>query len=141
MTSDSNSGGAQNKEDKLSGASDRDKDIKYGQTSAGPHKDDLCILSGETDMRKFGSQGQQRTCALSMKLAEIEMTRERMNDNPVLLLDDVLSELDSQRQNLLLKKIKDIQTLITCTGLDDMVKNHFHSDRVIEIKKGTATVL
>ncbi len=69
------------------------------------------------DIRKYGSQGQQRTAALSLKLAEIELVREVMKDSPILLLDDVLSELDRNRQNYLLESIKDIQTIITCTGL------------------------
>ena len=77
------------------------------------------------DIRKYGSQGQQRTSALSLKLAEIELVKKSIHETPVLLLDDVLSELDSSRQNYLLNSIHDIQTIITCTGLDEFIRNRF----------------
>ncbi len=113
-----------------------EKDLKYCQTSAGPHRDDLSFKIGDVDIRKFGSQGQQRTSALSLKLSEIELVKNLIHDTPVLLLDDVLSELDSSRQNFLLGSIHDIQTIITCTGLDEFVKNRFKLDRVFEVKNG-----
>ena len=71
------------------------------------------FLVGDVDIRKFGSQGQQRTAALSLKLSEIDLVKRITKDTPVLLLDDVLSELDSNRQNYLLNSIGDIQTIIT----------------------------
>ena len=108
----------------------RVKDLKMGMTSYGPHRDDISFLINETDIRKYGSQGQQRTSALSLKLAEIELVKQLIHDTPVLLLDDVLSELDSNRQNYLLNSIHDIQTIITCTGLDEFVKNRFHINKV-----------
>ncbi len=114
----------------------KEKDLKYCQTSVGPHRDDLSFKIKNVDIRKFGSQGQQRTCALSLKLSEIELVKKSIHDIPVLLLDDVLSELDSSRQNYLLNSIHDIQTIITCTGLDDFVKNRFQIDRVYEVKNG-----
>ena len=77
------------------------------------------------DIRKFGSQGQQRTSALSLKLSEIDLVRRSIHDTPVLLLDDVLSELDSNRQNYLLNSIAKIQTVITCTGLEEFCKEPF----------------
>ena len=77
----------------------REKDLHFLSTSVGPHRDDLCFINEGVDIRKYGSQGQQRTCALSLKLAEIELVKEITNDTPVLLLDDVLSELDRNRQN------------------------------------------
>lgn len=80
----------------------RERDIRMKSTSVGPHRDDLCFLSGDLDIRKFGSQGQQRTAALSLKLSEIELVKEVIKDTPILLLDDVLSELDKHRQNYLL---------------------------------------
>ncbi len=80
----------------------RDKDIRYKMTSQGPHRDDLCMQVKDVDIRKFGSQGQQRTSALTLKLSEIELVKRVIHDTPVLLLDDVLSELDSSRQNYLL---------------------------------------
>jgi len=89
------------------------------------------------DIRKFGSQGQQRTAALSLKLAEIELVKRITKDIPVLLLDDVLSELDSNRQNYLLNSIGDIQTIITCTGLDEFVNNRFMIDKVYKIVAGS----
>ena len=90
----------------------------------------------DVDIRKFGSQGQQRTAALSLKLSEIELVKKMIKDNPVLLLDDVLSELDSNRQNYLLSTIGDIQTIITCTGLDEFVNNRFEIDKVFHIENG-----
>ena len=88
------------------------------------------------DIRKFGSQGQQRTSALSLKLSEIELVRKSIQDTPVLLLDDVLSELDSNRQNYLLNNISDTQTIITCTGLDEFVRNRFQINKVFEVIRG-----
>ncbi len=105
-------------------------------TSCGPHRDDICFSINGTDIRKYGSQGQQRTAALSLKLAEIEFVKQITNDTPVLLLDDVLSELDSNRQNYLLNSIGEVQTIITCTGLDDFVKNRFHINKVFYIENG-----
>ena len=115
----------------------RVKDLKMGMTSYGPHRDDISFLINETDIRKYGSQGQQRTSALSLKLAEIELVKQLIHDTPVLLLDDVLSELDSNRQNYLLNSIHDIQTIITCTGLDEFVKNRFHINKVFFVREGT----
>ena len=113
------------------------KDLKMATASYGPHRDDISFLINETDIRKYGSQGQQRTSALSLKLAEIELVKQLIHDTPVLLLDDVLSELDSNRQNYLLNSIHDIQTIITCTGLDEFVKNRFHINKVFFVREGT----
>ena len=114
----------------------KEKDLKTGQTSVGPHRDDLKISVGDIDMRRFGSQGQQRTCALSLKLSEIQLVERTIHDAPVLLLDDVLSELDKNRQNYLLDNINDTQTMITCTGLDEFVKNRFSLHKVFEVVDG-----
>ncbi len=116
----------------------KEKDEKYCQTSVGPHRDDMSFTIQGVDIRKYGSQGQQRTSALSLKLSEIELVKKSIHDTPVLLLDDVLSELDSGRQNYLLSNIHDIQTMITCTGLDEFVKNRFQIDRVFEVTNGQA---
>lgn len=121
-------------EDELSRAKEKDK--KLCQTSVGPHRDDLLFSIGDVDIRKYGSQGQQRTSALSLKLSEIELVRQSISDTPVLLLDDVLSELDSNRQNYLLNNISDTQTIITCTGLDEFVRNRFTVNRVFEVIAG-----
>ncbi len=122
-------------------ASSYEKDIKLKQTNVGPHRDDISFIVTDNDgksidIRKFGSQGQQRTAALSLKLSEIELVKKIIGDTPVLLLDDVLSELDSNRQNYLLDSIGDIQTIITCTGLDDFVGHRFEIDKVFKITKG-----
>ena len=116
--------------------SSQDKDVKLKQTTVGPHRDDFSFMVGDIDIRKFGSQGQQRTAALSLKLSEIEIVKKITKDNPILLLDDVLSELDSNRQNYLLSTIGEIQTIITCTGLDDFVNNRFEIDKVFQIENG-----
>lgn len=121
-------------EDELNRAKEKDK--KICQTSVGPHRDDLLFSIGDIDIRKYGSQGQQRTSALSLKLSEIELVRKSISDTPVLLLDDVLSELDSSRQNYLLNNISDTQTIITCTGLDEFVRNRFTVNRVFEVIAG-----
>ena len=114
----------------------RERDLKEGTTHVGPHRDDLRFEANGMDMRTFGSQGQQRTCALSLKLSSIQIMENALQETPVLLLDDVLSELDSARQNLLLQSIQKIQTIITCTGYDDFIKNRFHLDKVFEVEDG-----
>ena len=119
----------------------QDRDIKAKMTSVGPHRDDFSFLVGDIDIRKFGSQGQQRTAALSLKLSEIELVKKITNDTPVLLLDDVLSELDSNRQNYLLNNIGDIQTIITCTGLEEFVNNRFEINKVFHVLNGSATCM
>ena len=114
----------------------QERDLKLGMTSVGPHRDDMCFLIGDIDMRKFGSQGQHRCCALSLKLSEIELVKKSMKETPVLFLDDVLSELDSKRQNFLLNSIHDIQTVITCTGLDEFVRNRFEINKIFRVVNG-----
>ena len=114
----------------------RERDIRMKSTSSGPHRDDLCFTAGDIDIRKFGSQGQQRTAALSLKLSEIELVKKLINDTPILLLDDVLSELDKHRQNYLLDSIHDIQTVITCTGLDEFVNHRFSINKIFHVKNG-----
>ncbi|MDD6195935.1 MAG: DNA replication/repair protein RecF [[Clostridium] aminophilum] len=129
----------------------RESDRRQKTTMTGPHRDDLgffvTAVSGpeeNTDdreainIRRFGSQGQQRTAALSLKLAEIELVKRRIGDSPILLLDDVLSELDSGRQENLLRVLQGIQTFITCTGLDDFISHSFHIDRLFRVTGGHA---
>lgn len=117
---------------------EEERDIFMGTTSVGPHRDDMIFLTENKDLRKYGSQGQKRTAALSLKMAEIEIVEETIGEKPILLLDDVLSELDRSRQNYLLENIKGIQTIITCTGLEEFVKNGINIDRTFEIKNGTS---
>lgn len=125
-------------------AENRERDKYLKSTACGPHKDDfsfLCEVSGsyegKIDLRRFGSQGQQRTCALSLKLSEIRLVSQMIGEEPVLMLDDVLSELDSARQQYLLNSLGGIQTFITCTGLDEFVNNRFSIDRLFRIENGT----
>lgn len=117
----------------------RERDRYLKSTSVGPHKDDFSFVCNEIDLRKFGSQGQQRTCALSLKLAEIELVKKMIGDSPVLMLDDVLSELDTNRQNTLLDSLGSIQTFITCTGLDEFVSHRFAIDRLYRVENGVVT--
>ena len=114
----------------------RDRDLRMKMTSSGPHRDDLMVSVNGIDIRKYGSQGQQRTAALSLKLSEIYLVEKIVHDKPVLLLDDVLSELDSSRQNYLLESIHDIQTMITCTGLDDFISHQFQINKVFHVVAG-----
>lgn len=115
----------------------RNKDIKMRSTSTGPHRDDIAFMVNGLDIRTYGSQGQQRTAALSLKMSEIELVKKVIKDQPILLLDDVLSELDSSRQNFLLDSIKDVQTIITCTGVEEFIKHRFNIDKIFYVKDGT----
>lgn len=115
----------------------READKKQKTTLTGPHRDDMSFFVNQIDIRKFGSQGQQRSAALSLKLSEIELVKQLIHDYPILLLDDVLSELDSSRQNHLLNSINHIQTMITCTGLDDFVEHRFQIDKIFKVIDGT----
>lgn len=113
-----------------------EKDILYTSTSIGPHKDDILFLINGTNARDFGSQGQQRTASLSTKLAEIKIIEEEKNTLPILLLDDVLSELDKFRQKFLMQHIKDMQVVITCTGVEDVIKNLDNDYNIFEVIDG-----
>ena len=122
----------------------RERDIFLKMTGVGPHRDDFSFLLRKEeaecsfiDLRRFGSQGQQRTAALSLKLSEIETVKRATGENPVLLLDDVLSELDGSRQNALLNTIGDMQTIITCTGLDEFVNNRFEINKLFRVTQGS----
>lgn len=114
----------------------RDSELKQHISLVGPHRDDIRFTIDDRDIRKFGSQGQQRTAALSLKLSEIRLVREITDENPILLLDDVLSELDSKRQKYLLKTLKETQNIITCTGLEDFVENRFPIDALFHVSEG-----
>lgn len=102
----------------------RQNDIKRATTTAGPHRDDIIMSVNSIDVRAFGSQGQQRTCALSMKLAEVDIMKKITGEYPLLLLDDVFSELDNARRTWLLNYIGNVQTFITCVDIDKtLLKN------------------
>ena len=113
-----------------------DKDISLQYTSVGPHRDDIAIISNKIDIRKFGSQGQQRTCALSLKMAEISLFEDEIKEKPILLLDDVLSELDETRRNKLMELSSQLQTMITCTDFDmDIPHNEIQIQNGQQINK------
>lgn len=118
----------------------RQRDLVLQQTTIGPHRDDFSILVNGINIRKFGSQGQQRSAALSLKLSEIKMIKKVSGDDPVLLLDDVFSELDSHRQECLLSEIKKTQTILTGTGLDDLVRGNIKIDKLFYIKSGNVSL-
>ena len=107
-----------------------EKDFKLGYTTVGVHRDDLDIYLNGVEVKNYGSQGQQRTVALSMKLAELEIIKNRVGEYPILLLDDVFSELDKDRRKKLLNFTSKSQTIITCTEFDENIKAN-----IIEIKK------
>ena len=106
------------------------KDFKLGYTTIGIHRDDLNLFVNDSEVKNFGSQGQQRTVALSLKLAELECNKIRTGHYPILLLDDVFSELDNDRRQRLLNFTKKTQTIITCTEFDEKI-----NAKIINIKK------
>ena len=103
-----------------------------------PHKDDLKITIDGVDVRNYGSQGQQRTAALSLKLSEIHIIREEKKEAPVLLLDDVLSELDEKRQKFLLNNLSDVQLFITAAEMKGNLWNSLPDKRIFKVEEGNA---
>lgn len=115
-----------------------EKEIKYKTTLIGPHRDDFEFCIDLMNLKNYGSQGQQRMAVLAVKLSEIEIFKSYKKDSPILLLDDVFSELDENKKNNLLKYITDdIQTIITTTDLIDIDPTIKKSSKLIEIEKGT----
>lgn len=110
-------------------------DIERRITSHGPHRDDFSIYINGIDTRNFGSQGQQRTSVLTIKFSSLEIIKEETNEYPVLLLDDVLSELDLNRQKYILNSINNVQTIVTCTGIEN-IKNYLNESAKIFIVRG-----
>lgn len=108
----------------------REKDLNLRYTTVGCHRDDILIKINDVEVRKYGSQGQKRTTALSLKLAEVKLFEQEIGEKPVLILDDVLSELDDNRQNKLIEYIKNTQTLLTCAQYDGGF------DKMIKVKEG-----
>ncbi len=102
-------------------ANNYEKDLRLGFTTVGPHRDDLNVLIGGADAKGYASQGQMRTAALALKLAEVQIFKELSGEYPVLILDDVMSELDLKRRRKLLGCIEKMQTILTCT----------HAERVL----------
>ena len=114
----------------------RAEDLRRGFTTAGPHRDDIGIALSGIDVRTFGSQGQKRTAALSLKLSELAFIREIKEEAPVLILDDVLSELDEGRQQLLMESMKDCQCFLTCTSLEGLKRAGLGNMKVFRCKGG-----
>jgi len=114
----------------------RKRDIEIKTTSIGPHRDDFSININGMDVRIFGSQGQQRTTVLTIKFSALAIIKELTGEYPVLLLDDVLSELDTKRQEYILNSIKEVQTLITCTGINDIRKYLNAESKIFEVMSG-----
>lgn len=116
-------------------------DMHKGSTSVGPHRDDMLLTINDIDVRSFGSQGQQRTTVLSMKLSELELMKEDIGEYPVLLLDDVMSELDSDRQRMLMEHICGIQTLITCTDIESILQITEKEKETYHVSNGKLKIL
>ena len=112
--------------------SNYEKDVCLSHTSIGPHRDDIKVLLNGIDVRNFGSQGQQRTAALSLKLAEVEIIKSQTQESPILILDDVLSELDQSRRKKLLKFCSICQTFLSSTDFDES----FDNAKIITISNG-----
>lgn len=117
-------------------AKNLDRDTQYGLTSVGPHKDDILFYVDGQEVKTYGSQGQKRTAALACKLAEVELVKNETGQEPVLLLDDALSELDSQRQEMLIEYIGGLQTIITATGMEDLISGIKTDAKVFYIAEG-----
>lgn len=111
-------------------------DMRQRTTTKGPHKDDISFFVDGINMRNFGSQGQQRTCALSLKLAELNLIKEETGEDAILLLDDVMSELDIERQEYLIKTLKQNQLFITTTDIDEKLRDSFPDAKIIYVDKG-----
>ncbi len=113
-----------------------ERDIFFGATQSGPHKDDVIFSIDGREVKVYGSQGQQRTTALAARLAEIDLIRQETGEEPVLLLDDVFSELDEGRQKYLLESIGGLQAFVTCTGIEDSVKKYIARDNLFYVENG-----
>jgi len=113
-------------------------DTKVSMTTIGPHKDDIIFMLGDKNLKTYGSQGQQRIAVLTLKLSEIPIFKKYKESNPILLLDDVFSELSDEKKNNLMKYInKDIQTIITTTELNSLDKKLIKKSKLFKIEEGT----
>lgn len=113
----------------------RKRDIVMKTTTIGIHRDDITILINDKEIKKYGSQGQQRTAVLALKLAQLKITKEISGISPVLLLDDVLSELDKERQNYLLSNIDDVQVFITCADFSQNQQDRINPESLFTVEK------
>lgn len=114
----------------------RIRDIDKGVTSVGPHRDDFLVLINNVDTKIYGSQGQQRTAVLTIKFSSLNIIKELTGEHPVLLLDDVLSELDFSRRKYILSTIGGLQTIITCTGIEDLTDYLDKNSKIFKVKNG-----
>lgn len=114
----------------------RREDIRRNSTSIGPHRDDIKITINSNDIKVYGSQGQQRTAVLSLKVSELELIKSDIGEYPILLLDDVMSELDNKRQLMLIQSLKDIQTIITTTDILNIKEDRIKSSNIYVIQEG-----
>lgn len=114
-----------------------EEEISYGKSIYGPHRDDFKFMLNNVNLKQFGSQGQQRAAVLALKLSEINIFNKVIGSSPILLLDDVFSELDEVRKNNLLKYINSkVQTIITTTDIDNIDENTLKKAKVFEIEEG-----
>jgi DNA replication and repair protein RecF len=121
--------------EKFNDVYEREKILKT--TLIGPHRDDLEFYLGDLNLKNYGSQGQQRIAIISLKLGEIEIFKKEKEENPILLLDDVFSELDEKKKNNLLKYLKnDIQVIITTTDINNIDKKIIKNSKILEIENG-----
>jgi len=114
----------------------RERDVRFRSTSRGPHKDDFSFLIDGVNVRNYGSQGQQRTSALSLKLAELELIKREAGENAILLLDDVMSELDEERREYLIRAFSENQIFITCTDIDESLMRAYPEAKIIRVENG-----
>lgn len=117
-----------------------ENDYRLRTTTKGPHRDDIQFFIDDINVRNFGSQGQQRTAALSLKLAELNLIKEESGENAILLLDDVMSELDAVRQEFLIKSLSDVQLFITTTEITESLKNVVKNGKIYYIENGIVNV-
>lgn len=117
----------------------RDKDMYVGNATLGPHRDDLEFFINDIEAKKYGSQGQQRTIALSLKLAEIAIVKRLLDEYPILLLDDVLSELDLDRQKFLVNQIDNVQLFITSAEINGEVIESLKGGTLFRVENGNIT--
>lgn len=117
----------------------RKKDLERGISTIGPHRDDFNVFINDVETKSYGSQGQQRTAVLTMKFSSLRIIKEVTGEYPVLLLDDVLSELDFNRKKYILSTIGNIQTIITCTGVSDIEEYLDKESKVFKVKDGNVS--
>ena len=115
-------------------------ELLQGATTIGPHRDDFSFMLNDIDMKNFASEGQQRLAIIALKIAEIYIFKEELNEYPVLLLDDIFSELDIKKRNKIIKYLdENIQTIITTTDINDINKEIVEKASVYTVKKDKIT--